>query len=278
MLNIDSLLSSQKPIADQDISVQWGQAVEADIRQLDSRTTGVSGVSGGFGGAVPYGSTSGNDSGWSGTKVNCSVYAYDGKLYPNSTTFHDGALTYDTGSTYDNWVTSFSYTSQSCSFPTTLLVGGTINVVGTFPYGTPLITAEYSANGGATWAPLTGSQSGATFTIAPVQMNRIRFTATVPQASTGAPASLTSYSMSFNGKSYGETLVIDVPLAGTDITYSLPYPVVPGAAFFPFFQAGQRLRADVSNLTTTGCRLQLVTDDGVYSPMNGRGLLIVALG
>lgn len=278
MLNIDFLLNTQKPVADQDISVQWGQAVEADLRALDSRTTGVSGASGGFGGSVSYGSRSGNDSGWAGTKVNCAVYAYDGKLYPNNTTFYDGVLTYDSGDSYDNWVTSFSYTSQTYSFGTQLSVGGTINVLGTFPHGTPTITAEYSANNGTTWSPLSGSQSATTFTFDATLMTTVRFTVTVPQASTGTPASLASYSMSFSGKSYGETLVINVPLAGTDITYGLPYPVTPGAAFFPFFQAGQRLRADVSNLTTTGCRLQLVTDDGVYSPMNGRGLLIVALG
>lgn len=276
-LQIDGLLPSQRPIADQDIAKQWGDAVEADIRALDTRVGSV-GVAGGSGNVVGYGSYAGNDTAWSGVKNNCAVYPLDGYLYPNNTTTFDSGLLYDAGETYDHWVTSWNYRTLPFVFNAQYNMAGSFTVAGTFPHGNPVITAEKSMDGGLSWSALAGTQAGLTFTFAITAMNAVRFTATVPQASTGMPSFLTNFSMAFTGGAYGENHVYDIPIGGLAVVYSLPFPVAPGAVFTPFFQGGQRLRADITALTATGCNIQLVTDDGVFTPMNGRGLLIVSLG
>lgn len=230
-----------------------------------------------------YGDYEGDDSGWTGTKTDCIVFdlpgdPLDGYLIPESTTFLDDGLFLDNGETLDNYVTSYTYRTLPYDFGAVFFVQGSFTITGSFPYGDPVITGEYSNDSGATWLPLTGAQVGLVYTFEPVQVDQVRFTSVMTQDAADSPSYVSGFSMAFQGPQYGETYALDIPIEGLTFNFTRTYPVIPAVEFFPYYMADQRLRADVSEPTLTSVFIQLVMDDGVGDPMNGRGKLTVSVG
>lgn len=267
-LAIDRLRPDQGVVAKQNLAVQWGKAVEADLHTLAAAIGGGAGSSSTV--WANYGGYSGDDNGWSGNKVRCSVNP-DGTLGTIVLDEWDDAGVWDDAGTWDNFASDFTYHTTVYDLGNIYAARAVLELVGSFG-AQPVISAEFSLDGVA-WTPWPGSQNDLILYLDDTMFRYARFTFAVLQDHISEQRYISGYTLAVWGGQYGETHNLVIPVNGLDVVYERVYPKAPGAAFNPYFQANQEVKCHVSNLTATGCHIQLYLNDATNTPINGAGLL-----
>lgn len=267
-LNIDNLLPAQQPVADQDIAVQWGEAVEADLRSHEVK---VSSMALGGPSITSYVFDTNTDSGWAGNKINCVVYGPTGNLHPILTEDWDGVDLWDGLSEWgDAFVAAYQYTTLPVDFGNVYTIEGQLTVNGYFPGGVA-ITAQQSLDG-VNWEGWPSTQAGTTVTLSQANTRHVRFILDVTQDGT-SPNYISALQFNIKGPQYWELLPLTIPLSGAHVVFNRPYYNPPAVLFTPLFLAGIDLIPRITNVTATGCTINLVKLDG--TPLNGAGACFV---